>query len=301
MTSIPPSTPSARVRRATLIGALAVVLWSTLALLTAATGRVPPLQLMALAFALAASLALGRWLVQGQGVLRHLSWPWRVWLVGVGGLFGYHFLYFLALRHAPVAEASLINYLWPLLIVLFSAALPGERLRWEHVAGALLGLLGTLVLLTEGGRLAIDRAHVFGYGMALACAVTWAGYSVLNRRFASVPSEAVGGFCAATAVLAALCHLAFEETRWPSGATQWLAVMGLGLGPVGAAFYVWDHGCKHGDIRVLAALSYLIPLFSTGLLVLAGEARPSWPLAVACLLIAGGAALAARGLWARGR
>jgi drug/metabolite transporter (DMT)-like permease len=277
-----------------LIGGLAVLMWATLALLTAQTGQVPPFLLIALSFGLAFIIAFGRWLAGGQGVLRHLNYPPRVWLVGVGGLFGYHFFYFLALKNAPPVEASLIAYLWPLLIVVFSALLPGERLRWWHLAGVLMGLAGTVVLVGRGG-LDFQGRYALGYGAALIGALIWSSYSLLSRRFAHVSSEAVGGFCGITAVLAAFCHLALEPPLWPQG-VEWLAVLGLGLGPVGASFFLWDHGVKHGDIRVLGAVSYLAPLLSTLLLVIAGLAPATWQVAAACLLITGGAVLAARSL-----
>jgi drug/metabolite transporter (DMT)-like permease len=218
------------------------------------------------------------------------------WLLGTGGLFGYHFFYFLALRNAPPVEARLIAYLWPLLIVLLSALLPGAAggLRWWHLAGAGLGLVGAGLLVTGGRGVTFQSQHLLGYGAALVCALTWSTYSVLSRLFGEVRSDAVTGFCMATAVLAALCHLALEETVWPAAAGEWLAVLALGVGPAGLAFYVWDHGVKRGDIRVLGAASYASPLLSTLVLVAFGMAQAGWVLAVACLAITAGAVLAAR-------
>jgi len=290
------------VLRATLVGGLAVLLWAVLALLTAWSGSVPPFQLTALAFSVAFLLALLRWLALGQSPLVHLRQPVAVWALGIAGLFGYHAVYFLALRSAPPVEASLIAYLWPLAIVVCSALLPGERLAWWHVAGALMGLAGT-VLLVSGGRLDFQAQYALGYAAALGCAAIWTAYSLLSRRFGAVPTDAVGGFCGATALLAWLAHFAFEASRWPETAGQWAAVVGLGLGPVGAAFFFWDHGVKKGDIQVLGAASYAAPLVSTLLLVAFGLAPPTATLAAACLLIAGGAALASWSLLAgrRGR
>ena len=284
------------VKSATLTGGGAVLLWATLALFTDLTGRVPPFQLTAMAFAVAFATALGVWLARGGAPLRHLRQPAAAWLLGVGGLFGYHFFYFLALRNAPPVEAGLIAYMWPLLIVLMSALLPGERLRWWHLAGALAGLAGTVLLVTDGGSLQFKSEFALGYAAAAVCALTWSSYSVLSRRLAHVPTDAVGGFCGATAVLALIAHLLFEQTVWPAGVGQWLAVAALGLGPVGAAFFLWDHGVKRGDIRVLGAASYAAPLLSTLLLVAFGRGQASWLLGLACLLISGGAVLAAREL-----
>lgn len=290
--------PSDSTTRATAIGTVAILLWASLALLTTYTGSVPPFETVALSFAVATLLTLGKWLVRREDIGRHLRQPLAVWLTGVGGLFGYHFLYFLALKTAPPVEANLINYLWPLLIVLFSALLPGERLRGWHVGGALLGLCGTLLLVTNGGRVAFRTEYTAGYVSALACAVTWGAYSVLSRRFGHVPTDTVGGFCGVTAVLAALCHLAFERTVWP-GPGEWLALFLMGAGPTGLAFFVWDVGMKRGNIKALAGLSYSTPLLSTVLLIVAGRTRPSVTLALACLFIIGGAMLASRDLWAR--
>lgn len=279
-------------RSATLIGFTAVLMWSLLAMLTAASGRVPPFQLTAMAFAISGLLGLV-WIV-ATGRMGELVLPARAWLLGVGGLFGFHFFYFTALRGAPPVEASLVAYLWPLLIVVFSALLPGERLRWYHLAGALLGLVGTFVVVSGGRELSIDPRFLAGYAAALAAALTWSAYSVLSRRFATVRTGAVAGFCLATAALSAIAHLALEETAWPAGSGEWLAVVGLGLMPVGAAFYVWDHGVKHGDIQILGTSAYAAPLLSTLVLILAGYAVPDWSIAAAAVLITGGAMLASK-------
>ena len=284
--------------RATLIGALAVLLWSLLALFTTWAGGLPPFQLVALTFTVAFVASCLLLLLRGRDGFRLWRQSWRVWALGVGGLFGYHFFYFLALGNAPAVDASLIAYLWPLLIVVGSALLPGERLRWFHLAGALMGLLGAVLLVTGGGKVALRAEFALGYGAALACALTWSSYSILNRRFGAVPSEVVGGFCGLVALLGLLCHLALETTVRPD-AVQWAAVLLLGLGPVGAAFFAWDHGTKHGNIQALAACAYAAPLLSTLLLIIFGRAEATWIVGLACLLIAGGAVLASKDMLRR--
>jgi len=285
------------VRTATLIGGTAVLMWGALALFTSASGKVPPFQLVAMSFAIAALLGAAKWLVRGERPGVYLRQPPAVWLLGVGGLFGYHFFYFMALRNAPAVEASLIAYLWPLLIVLFSALLPGGGLRWWHLAGAGLGFLGCVLIVTGGGAVVFRAEYTLGYAAAFACSLTWSGYSVLSRRFKAVPTDTVAWFCAATAALGLLCHLLFETTVWPAAAGEWLAVLMLGIGPVGAAFFVWDYGVKHGDIRALGVFSYAAPLISTLLLILFGRAAATWVVAVACAAIMGGALLAARDIF----
>lgn len=278
--------------RATLIGFSAVLMWALLALLTIGTAPVPPLQLNAICFAMGGAIGLV-WMAAGSGfgVLRGVSW--KVYAFGTLGLFGYHFLYFTAFRLAPFAETGLIAYLWPLFIVLFSGLLPGERLRAAHVLGALLAFAGAALVLMRGG-VALPEGALAGMGLAFVCALTWALYSLASRRLGRVPSEAVTVYCLATAVLSGLSHLALEETVAPVGAAGWLSVALLGLGPVGLAFFTWDHGMKRGDIQLLGVASYAAPLLSTLALIVAGRAEASPLLLVSAAMITGGAALAAR-------
>jgi drug/metabolite transporter (DMT)-like permease len=280
-------------RAATLIGLTAILMWSLLAVLTVATGKIPAFQLAAMTFLIGALVGFLTWIGRPNAIGSLLQPP-VAWLVGVGGLFGYHALYFLALRLAPPAEAGLLNYLWPLLIVLFSAALPGERLAPHHVIGALLGLAGTVLLFAGNRGSGFAAGQVPGLIAAFVAAFVWATYSVLSRKLKSVPTVAVAGFCLAAALLAALMHGMIEVTVWPETTSQWLAIAALGVGPVGAAFYAWDIGMKRGDIRVLGAASYATPLLSTAFLMIAGFAKPTVAIAIAAVLIAGGGLIAAK-------
>lgn len=177
--------PFLAARRATAIGAFAVVMWGLLAALTVALRSVPPFQLLAMAFAVAFTIGSG-WLLAtgGPKQLRLFVQPLSFWLLAIAGLFAYHALYFVALRLAPAAEANLINYLWPLLIVILSAFVPGaDRLRSRQIVGALMGLGGTALLIGGGSSLGAGSSNIMGYIAAFGCALVWSSYSVLNRRF----------------------------------------------------------------------------------------------------------------------
>ena len=290
---------ASRVRnRAMAAGFGAIALWGALATLSVLAGPVPPFQMVAMTFTLGAAIGILRARLRGLGWSELMNWPARVWLLGVGGLFGYHALYFAALQLAPPAEANLVNYLWPLLIVLLSAPLAGERLGWPHLLGALLGFAGVALLAVSRG-VSFAGAYALGYALALGCAFAWSLYSVLSRRFGETPTDAIAAFCAAAAVLSLICHVLFERTAWPATPSAWLAVLALGLGPTGGAFYLWDHAVKRGDIRALGALSYAAPILSTALLIACGLAQPTSALLLAALLVTAGAMLAARDMWQR--
>lgn len=283
-------------RRATLIGSFAVLMWASLAALTVGLGAIPPFQLLAMAYGVAFVTGIV-WLLATGGIraFRKFVQPPSYWLLAVYGLFVFQALYFVALRLAPAAEANLINYLWPLLIVLLSAFAPGGRqLRRAQVAGAAMGLAGTALLITGGGELSLSADNMWGYLAAFGCALVWSSYSVLNRRFADVPTEAIVGVYGAVTLLGVVAHLLFEPTAVRPNGSEWFALAAMGVGPFALALLAWDHGTKHGELAALGTLAYAAPVMSTLLLVTLGRAEPTLELGAACALVVGGAWIATR-------
>ncbi len=267
----------------------AIALWSTLALLSVKLAAVPPFLLVGV------TLLLG-----GLGGLRHIR-RWRVpattLLLGVYGLFVYHFCLFLALRRAPPVEANLLNYLWPLLIVLLSpVVLPGYRLAARHVIAGIFGFAGAGLVVT-GGALSISREHALGYGLAVLAALIWSTYSLLTRRVAAFPNAAVGLFCVVSGATSLLAH-AFLEAPYTFRTEEILPLLLLGAGPMGGAFFLWDAALKQGDPRIIGSLAYLTPLLSTGLLVLFGGGHLS-PFAGLGMVLIIFAAVLGTGIWRR--
>ncbi len=278
-----------QVSAANLAGCGAILLWSFLAPLSRAAARAPAFQLVAFSFAVSALFGLGWLWVRGS--LRQLRQPGVVWLHGVGGLFGFHALYFASLAMAPAAEANLINYTWPLLIVLLSAVGLGMRLERRHWLGLGLALTGCAALLSRGA--AFPAGALAGYGLAACSACVWAGYSVLARRFGSVPVGAVAGFCGGTAALAGATQALLGGFVALSRG-EWLAVLAMGLGPVGAAFALWDLGMKRGDPRLLGTFAFAIPVLSTALLAAGGWTAFTGTTVLAAVLVAAGGLVASR-------
>lgn len=280
-------------KAATALGIGAILLWATLASLTALRGPIPPFQTTAIVFAIGGSTIALVAVLRGRVAM--LQPTWGSLALGIYGLFVYHALYFAALTLAPPAEASLITSLWALLTVLFSGLLPNHRLRPQHVIGALLGFAAAAILVRD--KLGLDHQVAgarLGFALAFACAFVWSSYSVASRLLASVPSESIAVPCLATAVLAGLCSMIFEQWITPPGLASWAALIGLGLGPLGAAFLLWDIGMKKGNVPLLGVLSYAALILSTALLVTLGLAQATWSLAVACALMVVAAVVATR-------
>ena len=216
---------------ATLLALSAVLIWSFLAFLGGRVSNLPPFLVVAVALCIGGLAGAFRW--------RDWRVPLGTFAVGLGGIFGYHFLYFSALQNAPLIEASLLNYLWPLLIVLLSPLfLPGYRLGLHHLFGALLGLCGAALIIT-GGQLSLDLANLTGYLLAAGAALTWAVYSLLTKRLPPFPTGAVGGFCLASGLLS-LAAYNLSGGQFSLGQvtpSEWVYLLLLGAGPLGAAFF----------------------------------------------------------------
>ncbi|RCS58610.1 DMT family transporter [Parvibium lacunae] len=267
---------------------LAILLWASLATLGVQLSHLPPFLLTGLALCLGSLPA----------VLAYRRWSsWRVsvntWLVGVGGIFGFHFFLFLALRLAPPIAANLINYLWPLLIVVLAPAiLPNCPLSRRHLLAACLGLVGAVIAIlanhgidTISGTPPRWQQAWLGYLLAAGSAITWAVYSLLCKRLPYFSSWAIGGFCLVSGLLALTCHALLEPSVRLTQ-RDWAYLLVLGLGPMGAAFYLWDAALKQGDPRQIGVLSYATPVLSTLCLILSSGGLPNaWVMLAVSLIV----------------
>lgn len=266
-----------------LLALIAILIWSTLALAGNGLQSVPRLLLLAIVLLTSGTTSLAR--------RRAWAIPLKTLAVGVGGIFGYHFLYFTAFAHAPAVETNLMNYLWPLLIVVLSPLiLVNTRLRTNHVIGALFGLAGASLIAT-GGKLNLQMMYLPGYLAALGAALIWALYSLLTKRLPSFPTASIGAFC----LISGLLSLGLYFIGGGSGAEiaalpawQWIFLILVGIGPMGAAFFFWDAALKRGDPRVIGSLAYLTPLLSTvNLVIFAGQRLTLVSFLAMCFIIAG--------------
>ena len=274
--------------KADLLTLGAIFLWASLASLVTLLSDFPPLLLTGIGLIVGAAVSLPS--------LRFGIKPWKVpaktLLLGVYGLFGYHLMLFLALQNAPAVEANLVNYLWPLLIVLLSPIFTKSlTLNFRYVLAAISGFAGAVIAITYNGSGLESLSIEVGYFFALAAAVIWATYSLATTKVPSFPTPAIGLFALVSGVLAIGAHFLFEPAASISTA-DWLLLLVLGVGPLGGAFYLWDAALKIGDPRRIGLLAFLTPLLSTVLLVLVSGNPFSWQLIISAALIIGGALFA---------
>lgn len=270
---------------ATIIGLIAIVMWGVLAVLGVYASSVPPFQLLFICFSVSALLLFIKRMIKREPLLKPPSLTVTQWVVATCGLFGFHFCYFLALRYAPPIEASLIAYLWPLLL---GVAVANSHQRVFAIVGGVLGFVGCGILVTGGQSIQFNSEYTLGYGLALTCALIWSAYSWFMAGTKS-DVEDIGWISIAVAVLALISHLGLESSEWDLSLAAWVSAILLGLGPVGGAFYLWDIGLKFGDRQLLASLSFATPVFSSIALFLFGISTLSTAITLAIVLIMTGA------------
>ncbi|MBC7604543.1 MAG: DMT family transporter [Ramlibacter sp.] len=262
----------------------AIALWATLASLGVSLTHVPPFLLTGLA------LVIGS--IPAWPLARHWKIPFSTLAIGIYGLFGFHFLLFIALRHAPPVEANLVNYLWPLLIVVMAPLfLSGMQVKAPHIVAALVGFAGAAIAILGGGS--SGGGWAWGYLPAMGSAFIWASYSLLTRRVKPFSTAAIGLFGLVSGVLSLACHVLLEP-RASLSSQDWLLIALMGLGPLGAAFFLWDRALKLGDPRQIGILGYITPLASTVLLMVVSGRPLTWSIAAAAVLIIGAAVVGTR-------
>ena len=276
--------------KADLLTLGAIFLWASLASLVTLLSDIPPLLLTGIGLIIGAAVSIPS--------LRFGIMPWKVpaktLLLGVYGLFGYHLMLFLALQNAPAVEANLVNYLWPLLIVLLSPIFTKSlALNFRYVLAAISGFAGAVIAITYNGSGLESLSIEVGYFFAFAAAVIWATYSLATTKVPSFPTPAIGLFALVSGLLAIGAHFLFEPAAAISS-SDWLLLVVLGAGPLGGAFYLWDAALKIGDPRRIGLLAFLTPLLSTALLVVVSGDSLSWQLLIATALVVGGALLGPR-------
>ncbi len=283
--------------RASLLGALGVVLWASETSLVTYTTAIPPLETVAIAFFFASTLSPFVWLITKSSPLVAFRQPPSVWLLMVGSLVAYHACIYYATQRAPPASAALLQGTTPLMIVIGSALLPGERLRWFHIIGVIMGLAGVLRLINTGASESVIDGSFYLSVVGIAAAL-WGLYSLVSRALPEVPSSALGMFYIVSAIVSFAGHLAMESWVQPTPSAL-MAMAALGIFPMGLAIYFWDYGLKRGDIQALGAFSYVEPLIGAGLVAFFANGVLELSLFWSGLLVVGGAGCASTSLWLR--
>lgn len=260
------ATGAKRQGRAALAMAIsALLIWSTLAVSVVSLSKLSPLLTTGIALA-------------GGGLIG-LPWvPWRslrlrTIAVGAIAMFGYHALYFVSLRTADPVAANLLHYLWPLLMILFAPLmLKGVRMEARHIIAGLLGFTAACVCLAP--TVSIQGSQAAGLFVALLSAAIWAYYSVWSGRFPEIPTAAVSAYCLLAGIASLIVYLVLGALPnidiWKLGGAfstptygQWMVLAYLAVGPLGGAFYLWDHSMKKGNPSQIALLAYAVPIAST--------------------------------------
>lgn len=276
-----------------MIGGSAVLVWSTAASFAVVGSALPPMLFLSGAFAASFLAFVVARILRGENPIGLFAVPLPVLALMVLGFLGHNGLYVTALHHAPAAAVNLISYLWPLLMVALLGLTGIARPSRLQVLGSAVGFAGLAWFAAPGPE---SGGSWLGLALAFLAALSFALYSALRRRVSGGPTDAAGAASAVAAILAFGLHLSFgagEPLALDGGAI--LAMVLIGLGPMGLANVLWDYGVRYGDGRVLSALAYVTPVLSTALLIALGLAIMTAEILVGGALILVGIALSAVG------
>lgn len=278
--------------RGNIAGMVALVLWSSTSLLIALCAAFPAVFLTALTSLIGAVIFIARWVWRKEPLKEHFKFPYQIVLMAVAGIGGYRILLFASMYYAEPVEASLINYLWPILLVVFSGFLPDEKLKWYHLCGGFLGFLGILFIFSNGLDLFVNFS--LGHLLALGAAVTWAVFSVASRATKKYSSSIIPIAMLYSAIILFVFSYFTEDWHSISINTTDIIYMVI-LGATSAVgYFLWDVGMKYGNIQILGVLSYFVVVLSTFLLIIFGMAAPSYSVFMALIFILSGSLLASK-------
>lgn len=267
----------------TIIGYLALLFWSMAAVLTTQLKNIPLFEILSIVMSISFLMTAAKLTIQDQW--NKIKQPIILWVIGIIGVYGNNLFYVTAFKYAPPAQVDLINYFWPILIVIFAGLLPNEKFSLKYILASIFGLCGVFVLIIgHHGTMSFHTSYLKGYFFAFMDAIVWSAYTLTSRYYYKTPMEMVGMYCGIGAVISIISHFHFEHFISPSG-KEWFCLIAMGLTTQGFAYFLWDYGVKHGDFKLLGVLSYANPIISVGMLVMLGMAHTSFALVIACLLV----------------
>ena len=195
-------------------------------------------------------------------------------LLGVWGIFIYHYVYYMALSRAPLAEGAILATTWSFWIVVFSSVILFKKLKISIMITALVGMVGAGLVIASGKDLSFDSDYMLGYLLALACGLIWSSFSVALGHV-RITKEPMTAFTIVAAILSTLLYILTMPHEMPSAKALSAAIY-LGCIPLGLSFFLWNRAVTKGNMVIIGFLSYLTPPLSVLMVALIhGEAVSS--------------------------
>lgn len=268
---------------ATLIGYIGVLFWSFSAIFNASVRRIPTFEIIIFAYGTACVVILAR--VAWRREWHKFKQPLMIWVIGILGIYANDVFYIAAFKQIPAVQADLINYLWPVGVIIFSGFLPREKFNAYHLAAALIALIGVYVLVTGGRGLGgINPRYFVGYSLALSGVVTWCVFVLVSRHYPDIPVEMIGVYCGIGALLSIVPQAVTEKFVMPTAKDLAVLIM-MGLTAQGLAYVLWEIGVKRGNFLLLSVLAYGNPILSVLLLVIFGFTQLTVAVAIASVMV----------------
>ncbi|MFQ3306937.1 MAG: drug/metabolite transporter (DMT)-like permease [Candidatus Midichloriaceae bacterium] len=271
----------------TLIGSLSLLFWAISATFVVTLKHIPTYEMLSfvffigLIFCILYNSTFNHW----NKLKNH---PPYIWICGIIGICGNEIFFVFSFKNAPAAHADLINYLWPILVILFTPLLPKEKFNVKYIISAVIAFIAVIILIIEQNDITslteIKHEYLIGYLCAFCAALFWTVYTLVSKFYGKLTPEMIVVYCGFGFIISTSLHIYFENFVIPT-AFDFLILFLMGVGTHCFAYFFWDLGIKKGDIKLLTILSYASPIISISILILLGLVQPSIILLFSAILV----------------
>lgn len=210
-------------------------------------------------------------------------------MAGLGflGLFMYSALYYYGLTQLSSQEACIINYLWPIMLVIFSCIILKEKFTAIKGIAMLCSFVG-IVILSTGNTSVANENSMSGIISCIIAAACYGLFSVLNKKADYNQNIAMMVIWFVVAVCSAILGPITEDWK-PIEGTQWLGMLWLGVVIDAVAYLLWALALKGvKNTAKIANLAYLTPFLSLVVSAVVLNEQVSFRAIVALIFIVGG-------------
>ena len=279
-------------RKSYLYASITVLIWATLAtVVKIILYDIPNFEALTISSVFAFVFLLIMNIINGSvKELKHYRLKDYLMMSGLGflGLFLYSALYYYGISALSSQEACILNYLWPLMIVVFACILLKEKLTARKLIAMGMSFAGIVVLTVGTGGAASSGNRLWGIVACVTAAVCYGLFSVLNKKHSLNQNITMMWIWLTVSVCSLVSGMIFEKWQ-PIVGVQWLGLGWLGVVVNAVAYLLWAIALKNAeDSAKVANLAYLVPFLSIVLSSVVLKERITVNMVIAVVLIVGG-------------
>ena len=185
-------------------------------------------------------------------------------MVGMGflGIFLYYVFFYGSLALAPPGQVNVVNYLWPVFIIIFSIPILKEKYNYKTILAIVVSFIGALVAFTKGDIASFGGQYAGGYLLAATGALCYGLFSIIGKKLKYDKFSSMLVYYIAALILIIPTSIVVSGFAIPKSLTTIIAILALGgvINPI--AFVFWFKALKMGNTHNMANLIYAVPFLA---------------------------------------